>query len=51
MRSVEIRGDSGQALIEYALIIAFIAIVCIGAVTLFGQTIRDSLFTPVLAGL
>ncbi|HBB18191.1 MAG TPA: Flp family type IVb pilin [Syntrophus sp. (in: bacteria)] len=44
------RTESGQALVEYALIIAFIAVVCIGAVTLFGQTIRDSLFTPVLGG-
>jgi Flp pilus assembly pilin Flp len=46
----EARGISGQALVEYALIVAFIAIVCIGAVTLFGQKIPAVLYTPVLAG-
>jgi len=46
-----IRGaepESGQAIVEYALIIAFIAVVCVATVTLFGQTIRDVLYTPVL---
>jgi Flp pilus assembly pilin Flp len=50
MFSGDLRGDSGQALLEYALIITFIAIVCVSAITLFGQTIRDSLFTPILGG-
>lgn len=47
---VNIKGHSGQALVEYALIIAFIAIVCISAVTLLGQTVRDTMFTPILGG-
>ena len=32
-------GDEGAALAEYAILIAFIAIVCIVAVTFFGTAI------------
>ena len=35
-------AESGQGLAEYALILAFIAIVCVGAVGTLGATIRDS---------
>jgi len=45
----ETKGNSGQALVEYALIVALIATVCVAAVTLFGQSVRDGLFTPILA--
>jgi len=41
--------ECGQALVEYALIIAFIALVCIGTLTQFGPFVRD-LFVPVLGG-
>ena len=34
-----IRDDEGAALAEYAILIAFIAIVCIVAVTFFGSKI------------
>jgi Flp pilus assembly pilin Flp len=36
------RGDSGASLIEYALLLALIVIVCIGAVTVFGGNLDDS---------
>jgi Flp pilus assembly pilin Flp len=34
------REQDGQALTEYALIVMFIALVCIGALTLLGIPIR-----------
>jgi pilus assembly protein Flp/PilA len=34
-----IRDDDGAALAEYAILVAFIAIVCIVAVTFFGSKI------------
>jgi pilus assembly protein Flp/PilA len=33
------RRDEGQDLLEYALLIALIAIVCVGAITLAGQNV------------
>ena len=33
------RHDEGQDLLEYALLIALIAIVCVGAITLAGQNV------------
>lgn len=33
------RHDEGQDLLEYALLIALIALVCVGAVTLAGQQV------------
>ena len=33
--------ESGQDLVEYALLLAFIAILAIGAITLLGENIRD----------
>jgi Flp pilus assembly pilin Flp len=41
-------GESGQALVEYALIVAAIATVCVFVVQQFGQFILDSLFTPII---
>jgi pilus assembly protein Flp/PilA len=37
------RAEEGQALVEYALIISLIAVVCIAALTLTGHSIRDML--------
>jgi pilus assembly protein Flp/PilA len=34
-----VRDDAGQDLLEYALLIALIALVCVGAVTLAGQNV------------
>ncbi len=36
------REEAGQGLVEYALIIAFIAIACIGALTALGGTLAAS---------
>jgi Flp pilus assembly pilin Flp len=36
-------GERGASLVEYALLIALIAVVMIGAVTLLGDTASDSL--------
>ena len=36
------KDESGQGMVEYALIIALIAIVVIAAVALVGNTIRDN---------
>jgi len=35
--------DSGQGLLEYAIIIAFVALVAVGVVTLFGKKTVNSL--------
>jgi pilus assembly protein Flp/PilA len=37
-----VRRDEGQDLLEYALLIALIAIVCVGAITLAGTNVRDA---------
>ncbi len=42
--------DSGQDLAEYALLIALIALIVIGAVTLLGQQINN-VFTAITDGL
>ncbi len=36
------RREDGQDLLEYALLIALIAIVCVGAITLAGTNVRDT---------
>jgi pilus assembly protein Flp/PilA len=41
LRSI-VRRDEGQDLLEYALLIALIAIVCVGAITLAGTNVRDA---------
>jgi pilus assembly protein Flp/PilA len=35
--------EEGQALVEYALILSLIAVVCIGALTLLGTNVNDIL--------
>lgn len=40
---MRLRRERGQGLVEYALIVAFIALVCIGAVELLGTTTNDAL--------
>ena len=36
------RRDRGASLVEYALLLALILVVCIGAVTFFGTATNDS---------
>ena len=36
-------SEEGASLIEYALLLAFIAVVCIAAVTFFGGEVGDSI--------
>ncbi len=38
-------GQRGASLVEYALLVALIAVVCLGAVTFFGTELTDSLST------
>ena len=40
-------GERGANLIEYALLIALIVVVCLAAVTRFGQTVPASSFTSI----
>jgi len=35
------RGQGGQALAEYAMILLFVAVACVAAVTLLGVPIRE----------
>ena len=46
LKSFVRRSDEGQDLLEYALLVALIAIVAIGAVTLAGAKV-DAIFTTV----
>ena len=39
------RREEGQALVEYALILSLIAVVCIGALTLLGGNVNNILNT------
>ena len=36
-----VRRDEGQDLLEYALLVALIALVCVGAITLAGTNVND----------
>jgi Flp pilus assembly pilin Flp len=38
-----LHGDTGASLVEYALLVALIAVVCIGAVTAFGSATSGSI--------
>jgi pilus assembly protein Flp/PilA len=38
-----LREEDGASLVEYALLIALIAVVCIGAVTLIGNNVNSKL--------
>jgi Flp pilus assembly pilin Flp len=39
----KMRAEEGQALVEYALIVSLIAVVCIAALTVTGTSIQDML--------
>jgi pilus assembly protein Flp/PilA len=41
-RSKRTRNDRGATLVEYALLLALIVVVCVGAVTAFGSATSDS---------
>jgi pilus assembly protein Flp/PilA len=43
--SQDTRSDRGASLVEYALVIALIAVVCIAAVTFFGGRTTNSFST------
>jgi pilus assembly protein Flp/PilA len=45
-----VRDDSGQDLLEYALLIALIALVCVGAVTAAGSSVK-AVFTSIAAAI
>ena len=40
VRKERIIGKDGQALAEYAMVLLFVAIACVAAVTLFGVSVR-----------
>ena len=46
LKSFVRKSEEGQDLLEYALLVALIAIVAIGAVTLAGQKV-DAIFTQI----
>jgi Flp pilus assembly pilin Flp len=41
--SKRFHGDEGASLVEYSLLLALIAVVCLGAVNFFGQHVNGSL--------
>ena len=49
MRSF-LTDESGQDLLEYALLIALIALVCVGAITLAGQNVL-AVFNQIAAAI
>jgi len=44
------RNEEGQDLLEYALLVALIAIVAVGAITLAGESV-DAAFTAIAAAI
>jgi Flp pilus assembly pilin Flp len=44
-----LRDEAGQAMIEYALILALVALFCFGTLTLFGAPM-NAIFNAVVAG-
>ena len=44
------RNEEGQDLLEYALLVALIALVCVGAITLAGTNV-NSIFGNIAAAL
>lgn len=44
-----LREEDGQAMIEYAFILALVALVCFGTLTLFGAPL-NAIFNAVVAG-
>lgn len=45
-----VRNEEGQDLLEYALLIALIALVCVGAVALAGSSV-STVFTNIAAAI
>jgi Flp pilus assembly pilin Flp len=45
------RDDDGQDLIEYALLVALIALVAVGAVMTVGSSVMDCVWSVIAAGL
>ena len=45
-----VRGDEGQDLLEYALLVALIALVAVAAITLTGTNV-NAIFTNIAAAL
>lgn len=45
-----VRNDEGQDLLEYALLVALVAIVCVAAVTTTGTSVSD-IFTAITGEL
>jgi pilus assembly protein Flp/PilA len=45
-----VRKDEGQDLLEYALLVALIALVAVGAVTLAGEQV-DAVFTAIAGAI
>jgi Flp pilus assembly pilin Flp len=45
------RDDSGQDLIEYALLVSLVALVAISAVSQVGTTIRDVFWTVIASSI
>jgi pilus assembly protein Flp/PilA len=39
----KMKGEKGQALAEYGLILALIAVICVGALTLLGGNVSTTL--------
>ena len=46
-----LHDESGQALVEYGLIIALIALVAVSAISLFGTSIKSALYDKAIAQL
>ena len=44
-----VRKDEGQDLLEYALLMALIAVVAVLTVTQLGQTVTNILWAPIVA--
>ena len=45
-----VQGDEGQDLLEYALLISLIALVCVGAITAAGTNVKD-IFEKIAAAI
>jgi pilus assembly protein Flp/PilA len=45
-----VRDDSGQDLLEYALLVCLIALACVAAVTLAGTQVQE-IFTAITAAI
>jgi Flp pilus assembly pilin Flp len=45
------RAEMGQSLVEYGLIIALIAILCVAGLTLMGQAINTQLYDQIVTNL